>query len=272
MTIPERAADEAIQIANDNSHGYDQANRWGPDYDCSALIIHCYKDAGVPLTSTYTGNMKKDFLAHGFKDVKSHVNLATGAGLQKGDVLLNEQYHTAMYVGDGKLVHATGNENGGVTGGKPGDQTGREICVAPYFNHNKGWDCVLRYEGAAPDEPEAPKDDPDTYVVKPGDSLWQIAVNHGMDVHELAKLNGLDLNRYIYPGQVLKLAPDAEDTEKPTADDGNYTVKPGDSLWQIAQDQLGNGWRWPKIADANNLKFPYIIHPGDRLKIPREER
>jgi LysM repeat protein len=269
MTIPERAADEAIRIAQDNSYGYDQANRWGPDsFDCSSLVIHCYKDAGVPLTSTYTGNMKKDFLAHGFKDVKSHVNLATGAGLQKGDVLLNEQYHTAMYVGDGKLVHATGNENGGVTGGKPGDQTGREICVAPYFNHTHGWDYVLRYEGPDSGHEEAPG----TYTVKQGDSLWSIAMSHGTTVAELCRLNNLDPNKYIYPGQVLKLAPDAEDTEKPTADDGNYTVKPGDSLWQIAQDQLGNGWCWPKIASANNIEYPYIIHPGDRLKIPREEK
>ena len=35
----EAAVNWAIQIANDNSHGYDQANRWGPDYDCSSLLI-----------------------------------------------------------------------------------------------------------------------------------------------------------------------------------------------------------------------------------------
>ena len=28
----------AISIANDDTHGYDQTDRWGPDYDCSSLL------------------------------------------------------------------------------------------------------------------------------------------------------------------------------------------------------------------------------------------
>lgn len=268
MTVPDEAASEAERIALDDSHGYDQSNRWGdPDLDCSSLVIKCYKSAGVPLQSTYTGNMKADFLSHGFKDVTRSVDLITGWGLERGDVLLNEIHHTALYVGDGKIVHATGNEFGGVTGGKPGDQTGREICIAPYYNYGKtGWDCVLRYEAA-----ESPGDDdsqsPDyTYVVKPGDSLWAVATANNMSVDELAKINGLDPAKYIYPGQVLMLKP--IEGPGPVADDA-YVVKPGDSLWQIAQILLGSGWRWHKIAAANDISFPYTIHPGERLKIPK---
>jgi hypothetical protein len=33
----------AVAIANDDSHGYDQTNRWGPDYDCSSLVIQAYE-------------------------------------------------------------------------------------------------------------------------------------------------------------------------------------------------------------------------------------
>ena len=33
--IVEEAVQWAIDTANDSSHGYDQGNRWGPDYDCS---------------------------------------------------------------------------------------------------------------------------------------------------------------------------------------------------------------------------------------------
>ena len=36
--VIEKAVEWAISIANDNSHGYDQAHRDGPDYDCSSLI------------------------------------------------------------------------------------------------------------------------------------------------------------------------------------------------------------------------------------------
>ena len=36
MTKTEKAVTWAIKIANDPAHGYDQDNRWGPDYDCSS--------------------------------------------------------------------------------------------------------------------------------------------------------------------------------------------------------------------------------------------
>ena len=202
MTIPEKAVEWIKGIAQDDTHGYDQSSRWGnPDYDCSSLVISAYKQAGVPLTSTYTGNMKADFLNHGFELV--NVNLATGAGLEPGDVLLHERNHTAMYIGNGKIVHATGNEYGGATGGQPGDQTGREICVANYFNYSPGgWDCVLRYKQSAP-EPKPSGE----YIVQSGDSLWAIAeklLGNGARYTEIMELNGLT-SIIIYPGQVLKI-------------------------------------------------------------------
>lgn len=99
------------------------------------------KSAGA----TYTGNMKNVFKKYGFVDVTSSVNRITGAGLQRGDVLLNIACHTAMYCGSGKLVQASCNEFGGAYGGKPGDQTGKEFAIGYYYNYP--WDCVLRYVG-----------------------------------------------------------------------------------------------------------------------------
>ena len=69
------------------------------------------------------------------------------ASLKKGDVLLNEKHHTAIYLGGGMLVHASINEKGTTTGGKSGDQTGREICTRAYYNYP--WDLVLRYPDAS---------------------------------------------------------------------------------------------------------------------------
>ena len=144
MTIPERAVQWALNIANDNAHGYDQANRWGPDYDCSSFVISAYKAAGVPLTCTYTGNMKSDMLKHGFRVV-------TDGTLKAGDVLLNEKHHTALYIGTGKIVQASINERGGIVGGQTGDQTGGEIGVRLYYSYP--WDCVLRYGDDADADP-----------------------------------------------------------------------------------------------------------------------
>lgn len=50
-----------IDIANDDSHGYDQDNRWGPDYDCSSFVISGFEQAGIQLETngaTYTGDLK----------------------------------------------------------------------------------------------------------------------------------------------------------------------------------------------------------------------
>ena len=146
--MKEKAISQMEAWAADSSHGYDQENRWGPDYDCSSAVISAWELAGVPVKSrgaTYTGNMRGVFLRCGFEDVTASVDLSTGAGLQRGDVLLNAQHHTAMYCGNGMEVEASINENGGVTGGMTGDQTGREFLVRTYRNYP--WDCVLRYTG-----------------------------------------------------------------------------------------------------------------------------
>ena len=148
-----------IDLAADQTHGYSQQSRWGPDYDCSSAVISAWQFAGIPVKSrgaTYTGNMRSVFLGCGFKDVTKQCNLATGAGMQAGDVLLNEfgkgtsgNGHAAMYAGDGKMVHARGQSYGS---SKTGDQ-GTEIAVTPYRNHP--FELVLRYGGTAPSTPSA---------------------------------------------------------------------------------------------------------------------
>lgn len=143
--VIDNAINFAVTIANDNSHGYDQIKRWGKDYDCSSLVISAYENAGVPVKAngaTYTGNMKSAFIKCGFKALLYY----RGIDLIKGDVLLNEQHHTAMYIGSGQIVQASINEKGTATGGKTGDQTGREIAVSPFYEYSKGWQYVLRYD------------------------------------------------------------------------------------------------------------------------------
>ena len=106
MNTIQKAIEWAVSIANDSRHGYDQRNRWGPDFDCSSLVITAYKQAG--------------------------------------DVLLNvTKGHTALYLGNNKLVQASIAENGTAHAGTPGDQTGREINISTYYEFP--WEYVLRY-------------------------------------------------------------------------------------------------------------------------------
>ena len=149
MTAAMNAYDWAASIAGNQKHGYSQQIRWGnPDYDCSSLVISAYEQAGVPLNSkgaTYTGNLREVALACGFEDVTGKVNLNTGAGLKKGDILMYHRSgnigHTALASGDGRIVHARGQSYGSAA---PGDQ-GSEIAVTSYYRGS--WTTVLRYTG-----------------------------------------------------------------------------------------------------------------------------
>jgi len=49
-----------------------------------------------------------------------------------------------------------------------------------------------------------------------------------------------------------------------------YTVKSGDTLWQIAQKNLGKGGRYMEIFNLNTdkLKDPNLIYPGQVLTLP----
>jgi len=146
-TVPQTINDAcalAVAIADDPAHGYSQANRWGPDYDCSSFLIHVWQTVGVPVRdagASYTGNMKAAFLACGFVDVSAFVNLVTGAGCVAGDILLNERDHVAMSLGHGQMVWAS------TSGGhpEPGDQTEKEIRTGAFYSYP--WDCCLRYLG-----------------------------------------------------------------------------------------------------------------------------
>ena len=104
MSVIETAVNWAIGIANDNSHGYDQGSRDGPNYDCSSLLSWAYHNAGLNTRPGYTpatGTMYSVFTKAGFIDVTSQVNRSNGSGMQRGDILLKPGNHIAMHIGNG---------------------------------------------------------------------------------------------------------------------------------------------------------------------------
>ena len=146
-----KARQWAIDTAKDDSHGYSQAVRWGPDYDCSSFIISALAAGGFNMKyygATYTGNMPQALTLCGFKRVYG-VNMVTGTGLKDGDILLNPETHTEMYIGDGLTVGAHYSENRNKYGAA-GDQTGNEISIEVY--RNKNYTQVWRYIEPITDE------------------------------------------------------------------------------------------------------------------------
>ena len=132
----ENAINWAIGIANDNSHGYSQSNRWGPDYDCSSFVISAFRSAGFNTGSAAnTGNMRSQFTQNGF-DWIPWSQIGNMSNLQRGDILLRdtgiwEKQHTEIYLGNGKNVGAHSNRGYPQTG----DQTGTEVSVDGYYYH-----------------------------------------------------------------------------------------------------------------------------------------
>lgn len=119
-----------------------------------------------------------------------------------------------------------------------------------------------------------------TYTVQSGDSLWKIAVKFFGDGNQWRKIyednkDVLSDPNKIRVGQVLKIivttvTGSADRTAADVAEDGTYTVQPGDSLWKIAAKVYGNGRRWNKIYEANSDKISDAskIRVGQVLVIP----
>lgn len=126
---------------------------------------------------------------------------------------------------------------------------------------------------------------PTTYQVQSGDNLWVIAEKHygsGYNWVDIAEANNLSNPGAIEAGQsleiprtgVIEVAQTADGDKGGAAGEAtitgdSYTVQKGDSLWDIAVRAYGDGYRWPEIAQANNLEHPGLIHAGNTLTLPR---
>lgn len=135
-----KAVSWALAIAADDSHGYDQEHRNGPDYDCSSFVGTALNQAGFAVSPySTTRNLIPQLTKCGF--------VACKAPYKKGDIHITPGHHVVLSVDTNTIVHASINENGDITGGKTGDQTGREICTRSFYTPSYGWGYHLRYAG-----------------------------------------------------------------------------------------------------------------------------
>lgn len=160
------AAQIMEHLCNCAEHGYSQPGRHGTsghcsvktdagvvkvtkgDRDCSSAVCEAWELAlagttydGLITRYNWTGGMREMFVGSGLFSWQ-----AVTANAQRGDIYLDEENHTAMALGGGKIGHFTGSETGGI-GGAPGDQTGRESRIQDYYRGS--WDGVLHYNGKA---------------------------------------------------------------------------------------------------------------------------
>lgn len=104
-----------------------------------------------------------------------------------------------------------------------------------------------------------------TYVVRPGDNLFQIGRRTGLTVDELVTANGIvDRNR-IFVGQVLVIPDRPLVFASPVPERRSYTIRWGDTLWGIAR---AYGVDMEALAAANGISDPHWIQAGQTLTIP----
>lgn len=127
--------------------------------------------------------------------------------------------------------------------------------------------------------------DPVSYTTRAHDSLWKIAETHLGDGARFTEI--VALNPALFPngpeflavGVVLQLPAPAADLSDPTSevDEAPYVVEEGDTLWDIAEEELGDPTRYGEIFDASrattqpdgaHLTDPDLIRPGWDLDIP----
>src|SRR5438105_11027813 len=106
---------------------------------------------------------------------------------------------------------------------------------------------------SAPPSPAVAETDarPQTYTVKRGDTMHQIALDNGLDYRELAAWNNLENPNVIRVGQVLRLTAPG-DSGTPSAATGVTTTPLRASP--------------PVIAEGKPAPPPVVARPGDNVK------
>ena len=104
--------------------------------------------------------------------------------------------------------------------------------------------------------------DADTYTVKKGDTLWDIAINNGTTVDQLMQDNNLT-SSLIFPGDKLTYNTTVAQVAQ-AKEQGYYTVVLGDTLGKVANRF---GISVDELVKLNNLSNPNLIYVGTVLKV-----
>jgi LysM repeat protein len=211
--------------------------------------------------------------------------------LQKGDlVFYDTNYdgvinHVAIYAGGGKMLGAQSSTGVAFTDAfSPyywGDRyvTARRViedkkeATKVVENASQKTKSETSHASSQPTETKSSN----VHIVRSGDTLWGISLSYKITVSKIMSLNNLS-SSLIFPGQSLKVGGDAvqktetktkiqgQSTIKKSDENSNttYTIKSGDTLWEISKD---HGITVNQLMNANDLNSS-LIFPGEKLVIP----
>ena len=133
----------ALEIAEDDTHGYSQAQRYGPNYDCSSFVSTALM-VGFGLDKYLSpAGMVTTLPEYGFAVYRRGETVP-----QRGDIITRPYSHVEICMGDGACVGAHQDYNG-----RSGDGNGHEIEYrladssfgCPFCNKEQ-YTYILRYE------------------------------------------------------------------------------------------------------------------------------
>ena len=138
------AVDWAVSIANDDNYGYINGGMGNGGYDCTQFVHAAYEAAGISLPEKGWHNQTTIVDYYTQNGFSWHPGPIDPNELEAGDVLVNQEHHAEMYIGNGQKVGAHNDWDGAY-----GDSSGTEISIDSYQEYaNGGWDGYLRYDGA----------------------------------------------------------------------------------------------------------------------------
>ena len=144
------------------------------------------------------------------------------------------------------------------------------------YNNNGRWGCNSNYSFKGFIYNPAVKDEP-APAPKPSKSVDDLAREvirgdwgNGQERKDRLTAAGYDYS--TVQARVNEMLSGNKPAPKPVDNTVTYTVKPGDTLWGIAERFLGKGSRWREIYYANQAIIganPNIIYPGQKLTIKK---
>ena len=108
-------------------------------------------------------------------------------------------------------------------------------------------------------------DNPQTHIVRSGETLFSIAFRYGKKPEDVARWNRLGDGSLIYPGQVLRLSPPSGSTAR-TASRTTSTPRPAPKPLPTIPDQPSPRWAWPTNGRIN-VEFGAKPGPGTGVLI-----
>lgn len=106
---------------------------------------------------------------------------------------------------------------------------------------------------------------PMSVFVQEGQTLWDIAAIHNLNLDELMLINGIERGQVINPGDelMLRLPPGIAPPPTPTPP-LTHRVREGETAWTVAALY---GLTLDNLLEMNGLVRPAVVYPGDELLI-----